>query len=83
MIMPSAVDLSWRVSAAWFSDNPMPPSFSAAEVVPERSVQMFAARDPAAKVAVVWAVVEARRLASPDKPELVPVAIVIAVERVD
>lgn len=71
MITPGAVDPRWHVNASWFSGATMPPEIAAAEVIPERPVRMFAARDPAQKVAAFRAAFEARKLAKPDDPRLV------------
>lgn len=66
LITPGVVDRRWHVSASWFSGNAMPPSFAAAKVIPDRPVQMFAARDPGQKAAVAKMVFDARKLAKPD-----------------
>jgi hypothetical protein len=71
VITPGAVDPRWHVNAAWFSGTSMPSGFAAAEVIPERPVRTFAARDPGQKAAAVKAVFEARKLAKPDDPRLV------------
>jgi hypothetical protein len=52
LITPGAVDPRWHVVVSWFSGTAMPPSFAAAEVIPERPVRMFAARDPGQKLDV-------------------------------
>jgi hypothetical protein len=73
LITPGAVDPRWHVSACWFSGNALPASFVAAEVIPERPVRMFAARDPGQKVAAIRSAFEARKLAKPDDPKLTPI----------
>jgi hypothetical protein len=78
VITPGAVDPRWHVCACWFSGTATPSSFSAAEVVPERPVRMFAARDPGQKVAAIRSAFEARKLAKPDDTRLVPAAVEIA-----
>lgn len=75
LITPGAVDPLWHVSASWFSGTATPPSFAAAEVIPERPVCMFAARDPGQKVASIKALFEARKLVKSDDPRLVAVAV--------
>jgi hypothetical protein len=74
LITPGAIDPRWHVSACWFSGNTVPASLAVAEVIPERSVRMFAARDPGQKAAVLKMAFEARKLAKPDDPRLVAVA---------
>ena len=59
----------------------MPPSFAAAEVIPERPVRMFAARDPRQKAAAAKSVFEARKLAKPDDPRLAQIANIVAIEK--
>ena len=71
LITPGTADGRWHVSASWFSGNALPPSFAAAEVIPERPVRMFAARDPLQKVAALRIVFEVRKLAKPDDLRLV------------
>jgi hypothetical protein len=71
VITQGAVDPRWHVSASWFAGTAMPASFVAAEVIPERPVRMFAARDPVQKVAAIRSAFEARKLAKPDDPRLV------------
>jgi hypothetical protein len=71
VIIPGAVDPRWHVNASWFAGTAMPPSFAAAEVIPERPIRMFAARDPGQKAAVLKMVFEARKAAKPDDPKLV------------
>jgi len=71
-ITPGAVDPRWHVNAAWFSDNAAPASFAAAEVIPERSVRMFAARDPGQKAVALRVVYEAWKMAKPEDPKLAP-----------
>ena len=71
LITSGAVDPRWHVSASWFSGTTMPATFAAAEMIPERPVRMFAARDPGQKVAVLKMVFEARKAAKPDDPKLV------------
>lgn len=73
LITPGAVDPRWHVSASWFSGTAIPASFVAAEVIPERPVRMFSARDPGQKVAAIKALFEARKLAKPDDPRLVAI----------
>jgi len=73
LITPGAVDPRWHVSASWFSAIAMPPSFTAAEVIPERPVRMFAVKEPAQKVAALKALFDARKLAKPDDPKLTPI----------
>ena len=75
LIAPGAVDPRWHVSASWFSGTATPPSFAVAEVIPERPVRMFAARDPGQKVAAIKALFEARKLVKSDDPRLVAVAV--------
>ncbi len=72
-ITPGDVDPRWHVSACWFSGIALPASFVAAEVIPERPVRMFAARDPGQKVAAIRSAFEARKLAKPDDPKLNPI----------
>lgn len=74
LITPGAVDPRWHVGASWFSGIEMPPSFAGGEVIPERPVRMFAARDPGQKAAALKTVFEARKLMKPDDPRLVAVA---------
>ena len=71
LITPGAVDPRWHVAACWFSGAAMPPSFTADEVIPERPVRVFAAKDPTQKVAAIRWAFEARKLAKPDDPRLV------------
>jgi len=71
VITPGAIDPRWHVSASWFSGNVLPMGFAVSEVIPERPVRMFAARDPGQKAAAIRAVFEARKLAKPDDPRLV------------
>jgi hypothetical protein len=71
VITPGAVDPRWHVSASWFSGTAMPAIFAVGEVIPERPVRMFAAKDPGQKVAAVKTLYEARKLAKPDDPRLV------------
>ena len=59
----------------------MPAGFALAEVIPERPVRTFAARDPGQKVAALRIVFEARKLAKPDDPRLVAVAAEVATEK--
>ena len=73
LIIPGAVDPRWHLVVSWFSGTAMPASFVAAEVIPERPVRMFAARDPAQKVAAIRSAFEARKLAKPDDPKLTPI----------
>lgn len=81
LITPGAVDPRWHVSASWFAGTAMPPNFAAAEVIPERPVRMFAARDPGQKVAAIRSAFEARKLAKPDDPKLVALAAEEAIEK--
>jgi hypothetical protein len=74
LITPGAVDPRWHVNVSWFSGTAMPPGFAAVEVIQERPVRMFAARDPAQKAGALRMVFEARKLARPDDPRLVAVA---------
>lgn len=74
VITPGAIDPRWYVSACWFSGTAIPASFAAVEVIPERPVRMFAARDPGQKVASMKAAFEARKLMKPDDPRLVAVS---------
>ena len=81
LITPGAVDPRWYVAACWFSGTAMPPDFAASEVIPERPVRMFAARDPQQKATAIKALFEARKLTKPDDPKLVPVAKDVALEK--
>ena len=81
LITPGAVDPRWHVSGCWFSGTAMPAIFEAAEVIPERPVRMFATRDPGQKMAALKAAFEARKLAKPDDPRLVPVVVEDAIEK--
>ena len=72
LITPGTVDPRWHVNAAWFSETEIPAGFAAAEVIPERPVRMFAARDPGQKAVAVQARFDARKLAQPDDPKLLP-----------
>jgi len=81
LVTPGAVDLSWNVSASWFSGTALPPSIAAAEVIPERPVRMFAARDPGQKVAAIKVAFEARELAKADDPRLLALAAADAIEK--
>lgn len=76
-----AIDSGWHVNASWFSGTTIPANFVAAEVIPERSIRMFAAKDPAQKVVAIKALFEARRLARPDDPKIVPISIEVAIEK--
>jgi hypothetical protein len=60
----------------------MPASFAAAEMIPERPVRMFAARDPGQKVAGINALFEVRKVAKPDDPRLVAAAAEVAIEKI-
>ena len=71
LITPGAVDPRWHVAACWFSGAAMPPSFTSDEVIPERPVRMFAARDPAQKMASIKNIFDVRKAAKPDDPKLV------------
>ena len=70
LITPGAVDPRWHVVMSWFSGNVVPPGFAAAEVIPERPVRMFAARNLGQKVAVLKALFDARKMEKPDDPKL-------------
>ncbi len=74
VLTPGAVDGRLHIIASWFSSAAVPPRYAAAEVILERPVRMFAAHDPMAKLAVVRAVFEARKLAKSDDPKLVPLS---------
>lgn len=71
LITPGAVDPRWHVVVSWFSGTAMPATFAAAEVIPERPVRMFAARDPAQKMASIKNTFDVRKAAKPDDPKLV------------
>jgi hypothetical protein len=71
LITPGAVDWRWHVNASWFSGTTMPLSFAASEVIPEWPVRMFAARDPAQKMASIKNIFDARKAVKPDDPKLV------------
>lgn len=81
LITHGAIDPRWHVSACWFSGSTLPPSFVAAEVIPERPVRMFAARDPGQKAAALREVFEARKLAKPDDQRLVAAVVEDAIEK--
>lgn len=83
LITPGAVDSRWHVVVSWFSGKIVPPGFAAAEVIPERPVRMFSARDPGQKVAAIKVPFEARKLAKPDDPRLVVVVVEDAIEKAD
>ena len=81
LITQDAIDTRWHVNVSWFSGTAMPPSFAAAEVIPERLIRMFAATDPATKALAIRAAFEARRLAKPDDPKLVSIVSEAATEK--
>lgn len=81
LITPGAIDPRWHVAVCWFSGTAMPSSFVAAEIIPERPVRMFAARDPGQKLTSTRARFEARKLAKPDDPRLVAVAAEVEIEK--
>ncbi len=80
-IIPGAVDAGWHVNASWFSGTTIPAGFVAAEIIPERPIQMFAAEAPAQEVVAIRAAFEARKLAKPDDLRLVAVAAEDAIEK--
>ena len=75
LITRGTVDPRWHVCASWFSGSAIPASFVATEVIPERPVRMFAARDSGQNVAAIRSAFEALKLAKPNDPKLTPVTL--------